>query len=306
MKSQTLKSNMFLLAAAVIWGFAFVAQCSVQGKINLFLFVGARFLLGALSLLPVIFLFENRAEKRAGTKVDTRLTVFSGMLCGTLLFTASVLQQWGINISPNAGKAGFITGIYTVLVPVFYFLFFRVKTGINVCIGAICAVIGLYLLSVTDGLGSIGKSDIIIFLGSIVWAFHIICVDKFINKVSPIKFSAMQFLWSGVLGSFIALTFAGVHFIDIIPSISAVGLPLLYVGICSSGIAYTCQALGQRGADPTYAAIILSSESVFAAIGGAIFGTDDMSCRAYIGCAIIFIGILISQINPFKAKKSGD
>ncbi len=306
MKTNTVKSNMFLLAAAIIWGFAFVAQCSVQGKINLFLFVGTRFLMGAISLLPVIFLFENRSEKKSGIKTDTKLTILSGMLCGTLLFTASVLQQWGINISPNAGKAGFITGIYTVLVPVFYFIFFRVKTGINVCIGAVCAVIGLYLLSVTDGIGSIGKSDIIIFLGSIVWAFHIICVDKFINKVSPIKFSAAQFLWSGILGSIIAFTFAGVSFSDIVPQITAVGLPLLYVGICSSGIAYTCQGLGQRGADPTYAAIILSSESVFAAVGGAIFGTDDMSLRAYIGCAIIFVGILISQINPFKRKDSGN
>ncbi len=108
------------------------------------------------------------------------------------------------------------------------------------------------------------------------------------------------------MGSIIAFTFAGVSFSDIIPQITAVGLPLLYVGICSSGIAYTCQGLGQRGADPTYAAIILSSESVFAAVGGAIFGTDDMSLRAYIGCAIIFVGILISQVNPFKIKKSGD
>lgn len=306
MKNQTLKSNTFLLAAAIIWGFAFVTQCSIQGKINMFLFIGARFLLGAVSLLPVIFLFENKAEKKSQIKVNTKLTVISGMLCGTLLFTASALQQWGINITPNAGKAGFITGIYTVLVPIFYFIFFRRKTGINVWIGAVFAVIGLYLLSVTDGAGGIGKSDIVIFLGSIVWAFHIICVDKFINKVSPIKFSAMQFLWSGILGTFIALTFSGVGFTQIIPQITAVGLPLLYVGICSSGIAYTCQALGQRGADPTYSAIILSSESVFAAIGGVLFGIDNMSLRAYIGCAIIFVGIIISQINPIKLKKSGD
>ena len=306
MKNNSLKSNMFLLAAAIIWGFAFVAQCTVQGKIDLFLFVGTRFLLGSLSLVPVILLFENKSEKRSGVRVNSRLTFLSGLLCGTLLFTASVLQQWGINISPNAGKAGFITGIYTVLVPIFYFIFFRRKTGLNVCLGALCAVFGLYLLSVTDGIGSIGKSDIIIFLGSIVWAFHIICVDKFINNVSPIKFSAVQFLTSGVLGVFIALTFSGVGIFDIIPQITAVGLPLLYVGICSSGIAYTCQSLGQRGADPTYAAIILSSEAVFAAIGGVLFGIDDMSLRAYIGCTIIFIGIIISQINPFKRKDSGN
>ncbi len=306
MKQNTLKSNMFLLAAAVIWGFAFVAQCSIQGKINMFLFIGARYLLGAVSLLPIIFLYENWNERKQAVAPNAKATLFSGMLCGTLLFIASTLQQWGINLNPNASKAGFITGIYTVLVPIFYFLFFRKKTGINVCIGALCAVVGLYLLSVTNGIGGIEKSDIIIFIGAIFWAFHIITIDKFINTVSPIKFSAVQFLWSGILGTIVALTFGGVGVRDIIPQITAVGFPLLYVGICSSGIAYTCQALGQRGADPTYSAIILSSESVFAAVGGVLFGIDQMSARAYIGCAVIFAGIIISQINPFQKKDSGN
>lgn len=306
MRQNSLKANIFLVIAAVIWGFAFVAQCTVQGKIQLFLFVGARFILGAISLIPVILFIENRNEKNEKIQSNIKLTVFSGVICGILLFTASVLQQWGINISPNAGKAGFITGIYTVLVPIFYFIFFRRKTGINVCIGAFCAVVGLYFLSVTNGISGIEMSDIVIFIGSIIWAFHIICVDKFINRVSPIKFSAAQFLTSGVLGFIIAFTFGGVGISDVIPQITAVGLPLLYVGICSSGIAYTCQALGQRGADPTYSAIILSTESVFAAIGGVLFGIDNMSFRAYIGCAIIFAGIIISQINPFKIKKSGN
>ncbi len=303
MNKRVLKSNMFLLTAAIIWGFAFVAQCTVQGKIGLFLFVGARSFLGAAALLPIIFLYENKNEKAAGIKLNKKLTVLSGVLCGTLLFTASCLQQWGINISPNAGKAGFITGIYTVLVPIIYFIFFRKKTGLNVCVGAVFAVIGLYFLSAANGLQNIEKSDIILFIGSIVWALHIISIDKFVNEVSPIKFSAIQFLTGGVLGFLFAFLFGGVGVSDIIPQITAVGLPLLYVGIGSSGIAYTCQVLGQRGADPTYSAIILSSESVFAAIGGLIFGIDEMSIKGYIGCFIIFLGILISQINPFKLKK---
>ncbi len=303
MNKKVLKSNMFLLAAAIIWGFAFVAQCTVQGKIELFLFVGARSFLGAAALLPIICLYENKNEKQNNIKVNKKLTVLSGMLCGTLLFTASCLQQWGINMSPNAGKAGFITGIYTVLVPIIYFIFFRRKTGLNVCLGAIFAVIGLYLLSATNGLQNIEKSDIILFIGSIIWALHIISIDKFVNEVSPIKFSAMQFLTGGVLGFLMAFAFGEVGISDVIPQISAVGLPLLYVGICSSGIAYTCQVLGQRDADPTYSAIILSSESVFAAIGGLLFGIDKMTPRGYIGCLIIFLGILISQINPFKTIK---
>lgn len=305
MQNERFKSNIFLFLAAVIWGFAFVAQCTVQGKIQMFLFIGARFILGSISLLPIILLIENKNEKKQSLKPDLKLTALGGIVCGTLLFIASSLQQWGINLSPNAGKAGFITGIYTVLVPIIYFVFFKRKTGLNVCIGAICAVIGLYLLSVTNGIGNISKSDVILFIGSIVWAFHIICVDAFINKVSPIKFSAFQFFWSGVLGLILAFTFGSVTIYQVIPQITAVGLPLLYVGICSSGIAYTCQALGQRGADPTYSAIILSTESVFAAIGGLIFGIDKMSARGYIGCIIIFIGIIISQINPFKKKSSG-
>ncbi len=305
MKKSAFKYNIFLLSAAVIWGFAFVAQCNVQGKINIFLFIGARFLLGSLSLLPVILLLENKSEKRAEKKPSGKITALGGAVCGTILFIASALQQWGINISPSAGKAGFITGIYTVLVPIFYFLFFRKKTGLNVCIGAICALAGLYLLSVTDGIGSIGFSDIVIFIGAIFWALHILTIDRFIEKVSPIKFSAMQFLTAGVIGMLLAFTAGGVTLSAAPQQIAAVGLPLLYVGICSSGIAYTCQVLGQRGANPTYAAIILSLESVFAAIGGAVFGIDNMSLRSYIGCAVIFAGIIISQIEFPKNKASG-
>lgn len=305
MKSQKLKSNLFFLAAAIIWGFAFVAQCNVQGKIHTFLFIGARFVMGAISLLPIIFLYENKNEKKNGEVKSMKATALSGVVCGILLFTASALQQWGINLNPNAGKAGFITGTYTVLVPIIYFIFFRKKTGINVLIGAVCAVVGLYLLSVTGGIGSIEKSDIIIFIGAIFWALHIITIDKFINNVSPIKFSAVQFLTAGVIGLIIAFTFGGLN-IALVPSqLAAVGLPLLYVGIGSSGVAYTCQALGQRGADPTYSAIILSSESVFAAIGGVLFGIDKMGARAYIGCAVIFIGIVVSQLNLQIKKKSG-
>lgn len=307
MKKSTFKYNIFLLAAAVIWGFAFVAQCNVQGKINIFLFIGARFLLGSASLLPVIFLLENKGEKKAQVKPSGKMTVVGGAVCGTILFIASALQQWGINISPSAGKAGFITGIYTVLVPIFYFLFFRKKTGLNVCLGAICAVAGLYLLSVTDGIESIGFSDIVIFIGAIFWALHILTIDRFISKVSPIKFSAVQFGTAGIIGTLLAFTVGGVSFAEAPSQILAVGLPLLYVGICSSGIAYTCQVLGQRGANPTYAAIILSLESVFAAVGGAIFGIDNMSVRSYIGCAVIFAGIIISQIDfQIKKKASGN
>ena len=296
MQSKT-KSNLFLLFAAIIWGFAFVAQCDATG-INLFLLVGVRYVLGGLSIIPVIIIFENRSEKRAGVKPAFRSTFFSGLLCGVFLFTASCFQQWGINLDPNAGKAGFITGIYTVLVPAFSFFLFRKKTGLNVILGALCALIGLYLLSVKNGFSSIALSDVIIFIGAFFWAFHIITIDKFINNTSPLKFSSIQFLTAGVLGLIFTAITGNVSVSMAVSQVSDAVWPILYMGICSSGIAYTCQALGQRGADPTYSAIILSTESVFAAIGGALFGIDEnMTFRSYVGCAMIFIGIILSQIS---------
>ena len=291
------KSNIFLLLAAIIWGFAFVAQCDATG-INLFLLVGVRYILGGLSIIPVIMLFENRNEKKAGVRPPFCRTLLSGMLCGVFLFTASCFQQWGINLEPNAGKAGFITGTYTVLVPVFSFFLFRKKTGLNVVLGALCALVGLYLLSVKNGFSSIALSDIIIFIGAFFWAFQIITIDKFINNTSPLKFSCIQFLTAGVLGLIFTAISGEVTVAVAVAQISEAGIAILYMGICSSGIAYTCQALGQRGADPTYSAIILSTESVFAAIGGALFGIDEnMTLRSYIGCVIIFIGIILSQIS---------
>ena len=160
--SSKLKSNIFLIVAAVIWGFAFVAQCDAGDSINLFLLIGFRYVLGSAALLPIIFLFENRNEQKLEIKPKFKTTVLAGAICGTILFIASALQQWGININPNAGKAGFITGTYTVLVPIIYLIFFRKKTGLNVALGAVCAVVGLYLLSVQNGIKNVGFADIVL------------------------------------------------------------------------------------------------------------------------------------------------
>ena len=304
--SKSIKSNLFLLAAAAIWGFAFVAQCDAADKINTYLLIFVRYVLGSAALLPVIFIFESPSEVKNNNKPPLKLTWGYGAISGTILFIASALQQWGIYLDPNAGKAGFITGTYTVLVPIVYLLFFKKKTGINVLIGAVFAVIGLYLLSVQNGFSNISLSDIVLFIGAIFWTFHIISIDRFVGKVSPIKFSSVQFLVCGIWGLLFTLVLGEISISTAISQIGSSLGAILYMGICSSGVAYTCQVLGQRDADPTYSAIILSLESVFAAVGGVIFGIDDaMTPRAYIGCAVIFIGILISQISfdKFKIKK---
>lgn len=300
--SKTLKSNLFFLCAAAIWGFAFVAQCDAADKINTFLLIFVRYILGTTVLLPLIFIFGKKSEE----KNKNVKTLIYGTICGTVLFIASTLQQLGINIQPNAGKAGFITGIYTVLVPIFCFIFFRKKTGVNVIIGAVFALVGLYLLSAADGLTNISVADIVLFIGSVFWSFHIISIDRFVPFVNPIKLSAVQFFVCGMWGLIFTIFTSNLNFTAAVGQIQSSFMPLLYMGICSSGIAYTCQVLGQRDADPTYSAIILSLESVFAAIGGMLFGTDGiMSIRAFFGCVAIFIGIVVSQIslkNLFKIK----
>ncbi len=294
--SKTLKSNLFFLCAAAIWGFAFVAQCDAADKINAFLLICIRYIMGAVVLVPLIFIFARQDIK--SKKYCIKKTSIYGVICGTLLFIASALQQWGINLQPNAGKAGFITGIYTVLVPIFCFVFFKKKTGVNVIFGAIFALVGLYLLSAANGLSNISLADIVLFIGSIFWAFHIISIDKFVPFANPIILSCIQFFVCGIWGLILTLFTANISFAVAIEQISSSVTALLYMGICSSGIAYTCQVLGQRDADPTYSAIILSLESVFAAIGGMIFGTDGMmGLRSIVGCIAIFIGIIVSQID---------
>lgn len=280
----------------MIWGFAFVAQRVGADYLRPFTFNGIRFAMGALSLIPVILLFE-----RGKTDKKTLLTTVKyGILAGTVLCTASNLQQYGVEMTGSAGKAGFITGLYTVLVPVIYFLFFRRRTGLPVWIGAVVTVGGLYLLCGVDSSTAFGWGDVVLIIGAVLWAFHIIILDHVGDKVRPLRFSAMQFSVCAVLTLICALIFDRGDFA--VEYVRQALIPLLYGGVGSVGIAYTCQLLGQRDADPTFAAIILSTEAVFSAIGAAIILREYMDVPGYIGCALIFAGIVLSQIPVGKKK----
>ncbi len=286
--STRVKSNIFLFMAAIVWGFAFVAQCDIQIGTGYFLF--SRSILGAIALIPVILIFERESIFTPKFKN----TVIYGMITGAVLFIASYLQQQGINIDKTAGKAGFITGMYTVLVPIFNFIIWKSKTTYNVWIGAVLSLIGLYFLCMTDGYTSVGMGDLYLLCGAVFWSFHILAVDKFIDKVSPIKYSAIQFITCGIIGLVMGI------FTEEAPTLSTLEYtlwPIVYCGVFSSGVAYTCQILGQKDADPTYAPIILSTESVFAAIGGMIFLNEVIPIRGYMGCILMFSGIVISQID---------
>lgn len=283
-----IKSTFLLFLTAIIWGFAFVAQRVGAEFVGAFTFNGIRFLLGGCSLIPVILIFER--EKFDKSKFIK--TLIPGVLAGVILFIASTLQQYGVEITQSAGKAGFLTGLYIVLVPLIRFVMGK-KTSILTFFGAIFALVGLFFLCMTGDEISFGIGDIVLIIGAFFWAGHILVVDKFVNDISPLKFSMMQFFICGVLSITCAFILEDIEF----SAIKSAGIPILYGGLMSVGVAYTCQILGQKNSDPTFASIVFSTESVFSAIGGAIILNEIMSHRGYLGCVLIFIGIILSQLD---------
>lgn len=293
---KKIQSLGILLLTAMIWGFAFVAQRVGADYVGAFTFNGVRFSLGALSLIPVLLMFEKREVEKTVHTQKLRLSILVGIVAGVILFIASWLQQLGIEITGSAGKAGFITGLYTVLVPIFG-IFLKKKTNINIWIGALFAVVGMFLLCINEK-WQISFGDAVLLCGSVFWAFHILIIDRFVSSIYSLRFAMTQFVVCGVLGLIFAFTKETIT----LESVKAAAVPILYGGIMSVGIAYTCQIIGQKHADPTYASIILSTESMFSAIGGAIILHEVMTGRGYVGCVCIFIGIIISQITPKKLK----
>ena len=280
-----------LFLTAIIWGFAFVAQIQGMDHVEPFTLIGTRFLIAIIVLLPVLFIFE---KGRTG-KQEQKRTFVSALIAGVLLFSASSVQQFGIQIQGSAGVAGFITGLYTVFVPIACYLFFKQKTSLGTYLGAICAVIGLFLLCYKTGEGLyFGKGELLLLIGSFLWTAHVIAIDRLGKHVRSIHLAWGQFAVCAVLGFIFMFVFET-------PSVSSVidaRWSILYCGVMSSGVAYTLQVVAQKRSDPTVAAIVLSTESVFSAIGGLIFGIDDISLLGYLGCALMFVGIVASQLDP--------
>lgn len=279
-------ANLMLLAAAAIWGFGFVAQRLGMDYLPPLTFNGLRFLLGSLSLLPLIwFTWRSSAAQR-----DRMTLLRGGLLAGAILFIAATFQQVGLQHT-TAAKAGFITGLYLILVPIFGLLL-RHTTGITTWIGAGLAVIGLYLLSINDDF-SMSYGDMLQFCGALFWAVHILVIDHFSSRCPPLQLAASQFLVCGLLS-----LLAGACLET--PTLSAAILgwqPLLYAGLVSVGVAYTLQVVGQREANPAHAAIILSLESVFAVVGGVLLLDESLSLRAWFGCGLMLAGMLLSQVR---------
>ncbi|MDR0530610.1 MAG: DMT family transporter [Oscillospiraceae bacterium] len=280
-----------LLLAAMIWGFAFVAQVRGVEFMGSLTFGGARFLMGALSLLPMVFLFER---KRA-SKEERRRTWRCGAVCGVVLFAASTLQQYGIEFTGSAGKSGFITGLYTVLVPIVS-IFLGKRPSLLTGIGAVFAFGGLYFLSAPNGFGRVEPGDIFLVIGAVFWTLHILLLDAFMPKLRPLRFSVVQFLVCGLLSSAAALLFEQPTW----HALRAGLTPLLYGGLLSVGVAYTLQTVSQRRVEPTSCAIIFSMEGLFAAIGGFFLLGERLGWKGYLGGGLMLAGILLSQLRPKK------
>lgn len=300
MKTREVKSVFILLLTAAIWGFAFVAQRLGMQHVGAFTFNGVRFALGSLSLLPVIYFFSRKSRKENSDnsadeyqKADLKTTIKSGLLAGSVLFIAASLQQVGL-IYTTAGKAGFITSLYIVLVPILG-IFLKQKTHFTTWIGALTAVVGLYFLSINESL-TIEFGDFLEILGAFFWAAHIQLIDKFVKNVDALKLSSIQFAACSVLSLVVALLFEDIS----ASGLSSALVPILYGGIMSAGVAYTLQAVGQKYAKPSHAAIALSMESVFAAIGGALLLQERLPARGYAGCALMLLGMLIAQAENIK------
>lgn len=293
MEKENLQSDVILLVAATIWGFAFVAQRMGMEHIGPFLFNGVRFALGSLSLLPLLYLRrkETRAEKpRRG------MTVFGGAVAGAVLFMGASLQQVGL-VYTTAGKAGFITGLYVVIVPVLG-LFLRQRIRPGSWMGAVLAAAGLYLLSVSEEF-SISFGDLLEVGGAFFWATHVLIIGWLSPKVSAVRLSMIQFM----VCAFLSLAVAFLTEDLVLAGLLDAAVPILYGGLCSVGVAYTLQVVGQKKAPPSHAAIILSLETVFAALGGWLILGETLSSRGLAGCTLMFSAMILSQAHSFKPRR---
>lgn len=286
MVRKQLTANLILLLAAIIWGFAFVAQRKGMDFIGPFLFNGIRFLMGALLILPLVLYSKNKESKEK--KSISNKEIISGMMLGVFLFLGASAQQIGI-VSTTAGNAGFITGLYVIFVPLIGVLFGQ-KIPVLIWPAAILSLVGLYLLSVQDNF-TIFTGDLWVFGGSFIWAIHVLLIGLFTRKHDPVTLSCIQFFTCGILSLATAFLTEPIIWESIV---SAWG-PLLYGGIMSVGIAFTLQVIGQKNAHPATASLMLSSESLFAALGGWFILNEQMSTKALFGCALILSGIILVQ-----------
>lgn len=306
-----LRNNLMLMLAAFIWGSAFVAQSAGMDYIGPFTFNSVRCLLGAVVLLPVIKVMDWQKDKAKVGKTgmdkqegktpeekkdDSKMLLIGGICCGVVLAAASSLQQLGL-VYTSAGKAGFITALYILIVPIIR-IFFGKKAGIKVWIGIALAIVGMYFLCITEGF-HIGTGDLLVFFCSLVFSLHILVIDYFSPKADGVRLSCVQFLVCGGLCAVPMLLLEKPS----IEGILAAWLPIAYTGVLSCGVAYTLQIIVQKSTDPTVTALVMSMESVFAAVTGWLILHERLSMKEMLGCVLVFAAIILAQLPDRAAGK---
>lgn len=320
-KTHKLRNTFFLFLTAMIWGAAFVAQSVSMDYIGPFTFICLRSVIGGLFLIPVIIVLDGirkKSQNESANVVSSENTLHNikmdiekeekqrlswknkqliegGIVCGILLFFSNCFQQTGIQYT-TVGKAGFITTFYIIIVPLIG-LFFKKYCGILTWIGVVIALAGLYFLCITQKL-TIQRGDALILCCSVLYAGQILAIDHYNPFVDGVKMSCIQFLTGGVLGAVFMFLFESPNMAMIL---NAAG-PILYTGIMSTGVGYTLQIVGQKGLNPTVAALILSLESVFSALSGYLFLHQVLTTRESIGCVLMFIAIVLAQLPDIRRK----
>lgn len=300
-KKSKIIGVLLLLLTALVWGVAFAAQRKGMDSVTPAQFIAVRFVLAAILLTPVVALSDRVTKGTVrnywGAWKDKRLWLY-GAICGLFLGVASMLQQWGL-VDASAGKGGFITVLYIIGVPIFG-MFVGRKTTLLLWFSVLMAVVGSYFLCAPNGLGGgIKFCDILLILCAIVFSFHILAIDKFVVSVDAMRASVIQSIVTGCFGFLVSFALGESWALS---SICAAMVPILYCAICSSGIGYTCQFLGQRSVHPVAASLIMSLESVFAALGGLLILGEKLATKELMGCAIIFVAVILAQI-PTRMKQ---
>jgi len=298
MKNQKMLGNALLLVTAMIWGTAFVFQRVGMESIEPVTFTSARMWLAALAAGAAALFFgkKNGAE---GQKASRRDTVPGGVCCGLFLASASIFQQAGI-VTTTAGKAGFITALYILLVPVLNLILFKKRSGLHVWLAIAAGVFGMYLLCMREGF-RLTRGDTLVCVCAFLFSGHILCCDYFARRADPLKLSAIQFLTVALVSGVIALVFEEPSW----DKLRAALVPILYCGVVSGGVGYTLQMVAQRFTDPTVASLLMSLESVFAALAGALILHERMSGRELLGCVIMFAAIILVQL-PAPGRRAAE
>ena len=305
MQKNSIKNTGMLFLAALIWGFAFVAQSAGMDYVGPFTFNAVRCVIGSIVLVPVALLYKP--EKGESTAVEckkgnwfqrNKTLLLGGISCGIFLGVATNLQQIGI-MSTSVGKAGFLTALYIVLVPIAG-LFFKKKCGMAVWIGVVCSLAGLYLLCMTEGSMRLATGDLFLLGCAVVFTGHILVIDYFAPKVNGVWMSCIQFLVAGIISA-IPMVFTETPTWE---TIWVAKLPILYAGVMSCGVAYTLQIFGQKNYNPTVAVLILSLESCFSVLGGFLILHETLSIRELSGCVLMFVAIILAQLPENRKKKA--